>query len=153
MVLAFGIPIFALPDKIGVKDTLYVKQEDEEEIEWYESLYNSTLGSDFFVRKCKPIMSEWLGGTMRLFAEHLNGDRSRRPDEEEAKKLHIRGKMPVGGSMHELNDKMMQVERFLSGFPEIERFETNVGRWGGEIVVEFGRNTSTTAFRIRSKTR
>lgn len=137
LVLAFGIPIFALPDKIGVKDTLYGKQEDKEELEWYESLYNSTLGSDFFVRKCKPIMSEWLGGTMRLFAEHLNGDRSRRPDEKEPKKLHIRGKMPVGGSMHELNDKMMQVERFLSGFPEIERFETNVGRWGGEIVVEF----------------
>lgn len=129
LTLAFGIPLFALPDKLGDKD--------KEEPEWYESLYNSTLGSDFFVRTCKPAMSEWLGGTMRLFAEHINGDRSRRPGDEEAKKLHIRGKMPVGGSMHELNDKMMQVERFLSDFPEIERFETKVGRWGGEIVVEF----------------
>lgn len=61
-------------------------------------------------------------------------------DNEEEVKLHIRGKMPVGGSMHELNDKMMRIERFLSGFPEIERFETNVGRWGGEITVEFGKD-------------
>ncbi len=129
LTLAFGIPLFALPDKLGEKD--------KEEPEWYESLYNSTLGSDFFVHTCKPAMSEWLGGTMRLFAEHINGDRSRRPGNDEAKKLHIRGKMPVGGSMHELNDKMMQVERFLSAFSEIERFETKVGRWGGEIVVEF----------------
>ncbi len=129
LTLAFGIPLFALPDKIGEKE--------KEELEWYETLYNSTLGSDFFVSKCKPFLSEWMGGTMRLFAEHINGDQSRRPDNDEAKKLHIRGRMPVGGSMHELNDKMMQVERFLSGFPEIERFETKVDRWGGEIVVEF----------------
>lgn len=136
LILAFGIPFFALPDKLGEKDTPYGKNESEENPEWYESLYNSTLGSDFFLRNCKPIMSEWLGGAMRLFAEHLDGN-SRRPDSNEEKKLHIRGKMPVGGSIHELNDKMMRIERFLSGFPEIKRFETNVGRWGGEIVVEF----------------
>lgn len=138
LVLAFGIPFFALPDKLGEKD--------KEELEWYEALYNSTLGSDFFVSTCKPVMSEWLGGTMRIFAEHINGNRSHRPDDEAAKKLHIRGKMPVGGSMHELNDKMMQVERFLSGFPEIERFETKVGRWGGEIVVEFKKEHANHGF-------
>ncbi len=137
LILAFGIPFFALPDKLGPKESSFGKSENDVETEWYESLYNSALGSDFFVRKCKPVLSEWLGGTMRLFAEHINYSRSRRPDDDEAKKLHIRGKMPVGGSMHELNDKMMQIERFLSGFPEIERFETNVGRWGGEITVEF----------------
>lgn len=137
LILAFGIPFFALPDKLGPKESSFGIPKNDVETEWYESLYNSTLGSDFFIRKCKPFMSEWLGGTMRLFAEHINGDKSRRPHDEEAKKLHLRGKMPVGGSMHELNDKMMPIERFLSGFPEIERFETNVGRWGGEITVEF----------------
>ena len=50
LTLAFGIPLFALPDKLGEKD--------KEEPEWYESLYNSTLGSDFFVHTCKPAMSE-----------------------------------------------------------------------------------------------
>lgn len=137
LILAFGIPFFALPDKLGHKESSFGKPEIEVETEWYESLYNSTLGSDFFIRKCKPFMSEWLGGTMRLFAEHINGNKPHRPDDEVTKKLHIRGKMPVGGSMHELNDKMMRIEHFLSGFPEIERFETNVGRWGGEITVEF----------------
>lgn len=137
LILAFGIPFFALPGKLGEKAFPYGKPESGDEPEWYENLYNSTLGSDFFTGKCKPFLSEWLGGTMRLFAEHIKGDDSRRPGNAEPMRLHIRGKMPVGGSMHELNDKMMQIERFLSGFPEIERFETNVGAWGGGIVVEF----------------
>lgn len=137
LIIAFGIPIFALPDKLGAKDSPYERRDGDIEINWYENLYNSTIGSDFFVHKCKPLMSEWLGGTMKLFAEHISGDTSRGANNDEVKKLHIRGKMPVGGSMHELNDKMLRIERFLSVFSEVERFETNVGRWGGEITVEF----------------
>jgi len=112
------------------------KEKMEQNMPWYISLYNATLGSDFFLRKCKEPLSEYLGGTMRLFALHIDKSADSRP-EDDVIKLNILGKMPVGGSMHELNDKMLHVERFLSGFPEIERFETNIGEWGGHIVVEF----------------
>ncbi len=136
LILLFGIPFHALPDKLGDEDNLRIPAEERREPTWYEKAYNSTLGSDFFVRKLKDPLSTYLGGTMRLFAEHITAGTDSRPQEREPR-LHIRGKMPVGGSMHELNDKMLHIERFLSQFSEIEKFETNVGWWGGEIEVEF----------------
>ena len=72
-----------------------------------------------------------------------NPDRRR---EEPEKRLNIRGRMPVGGSMHELNDKMMQVERFLTQFPEIEKFETDIRQWGGQITVEFNDSVRNSGF-------
>lgn len=77
-----------------------------------------------------------LGGSGYYFAVNLNSNADLRPQERK-KQLYIRGKMPVGGSMHELNEKMMQIERFLSQFPEIEKFETNIGGWGGSLTVDF----------------
>lgn len=136
LVLIFGIPLHALPDRLGDEGNIYIPWDKRGEATWYEKAYNSTLGSDFFTRKLKEPLSTCLGGTMRLFADHIRSASDRRP-EERRKRLSIHGKMPVGGSMHELNDKMLQIERFLSQFPEIEKFETNIGGWGGRIDVDF----------------
>ncbi len=136
LILLFGIPFHALPDKLGEEDNRYIPQEDHKEPRLYEKAYNATFGNDFFVRTLKEPLSTYLGGTMRFFADHIKTSSDRRPEEKE-KKLYIRGKMPVGGSMHELNDKMLHIERFLSQFSEIEKFETNINRWGGSIEVEF----------------
>lgn len=145
LLLLFGIPFHALPDKLGDEENNYIPEDEREELQWYEKAYNATLGSDFFIRKLKDPLSTYLGGTMRIFADHLKTSSDRRPGKNE-KKLHIRGQMPVGGSMHELNDKMLQIERFLSQFPEIERFETNIGPWGGHIVVEFKKEAQKKGF-------
>lgn len=145
LILLFGIPFHALPDKLGDEGNIYLPQDERKELRWYEKAYNASLGSDFFVRKIKDPLSKYLGGTMRLFAEHIATGSDRRPDENE-KRLNIRGKMPVGGSMHELNDKMLHIERFLSQFPEIEKFETNIGWWGGQIEVEFKEEARKTGF-------
>ncbi|MDE6521857.1 MAG: efflux RND transporter permease subunit [Muribaculaceae bacterium] len=145
LILLFGIPFHALPDKLGDEGNIYLPQDERRELRWYEKTYNASLGSDFFVRKLKDPLSKYLGGTMRLFAEHITTSSDRRPEENE-KRLNIRGKMPVGGSMHELNDKMLHIERFLSQFPEIEKFETNIGWWGGQIEVEFKEEARNTGF-------
>ncbi|MDE6697671.1 MAG: efflux RND transporter permease subunit, partial [Muribaculaceae bacterium] len=145
LILLFGIPFHALPDKLGDEGNIYLPQDERRELRWYEKAYNASLGSDFFVRKLKDPLSKYLGGTMRLFADHITTSSDRRPDENE-KKLNIRGKMPVGGSMHELNDKMLHIERFLSQFSEIEKFETNIGWWGGQIEVEFKEEARNTGF-------
>ncbi|MDE6696915.1 MAG: efflux RND transporter permease subunit [Muribaculaceae bacterium] len=145
LILLFGIPFHALPDKLGDEGNIYISQDERRELRWYEKAYNASLGSDFFVRKLKDPLSKYLGGTMRLFAEHITTSSDRRPEENE-KRLNIRGKMPVGGSMHELNDKMLHIERFLSQFPEIEKFETNIGWWGGQIEVEFKEEARNTGF-------
>ena len=136
LTLAFGIPVFALPARLGEPDNSRSGDAPDAGLEWYEKAYNATLGSDFFIRKLKDPLSEYLGGTMRLFADHVSASSDRRPEENE-KRLNIRGQMPTGGSMHELNDKMMQIERFLSQFPEIRKFETNISPRGGIIRVEF----------------
>ena len=73
---------------------------------------------------------------MRLFSERIKAG-SDGPPQQREKRLLIRGVMPVGGSVHELNDKMLHIERFLSGFQEIERFQTNVDSRGGLIEIEF----------------
>lgn len=136
LILLFGIPIFALPDKLGEEDNVYIPKEERREPSWYEKAYNATLGSNFFIHNLKEPLSTYLGGTMRLFSEHVRVASDVRPEQND-KHLFIRGKMPVGGSMHELNEKMLRIERFLSGFKEIERFQTNIGYWGGQIEVEF----------------
>ncbi|MDE6193252.1 MAG: efflux RND transporter permease subunit [Muribaculaceae bacterium] len=116
LILAFGIPFNAIPEE-------FIK----EKVPFISSL------------------SSYLEGTMQLFADHIRKASDRRPEESE-KKLNIRGQMPVGGSMHELNDKMMQIECFLSQFPEIEKFETNIGWWGGLITVEFKEDAKKAGF-------
>lgn len=136
LILLFGIPFHALPDKLGKEGKSYIPQENLEEPRWYEKVYNATLGSDFFVHKLKEPLSIYLGGTVRLFSDHINAGAGTGREERE-KRLVIRGRMPVGGSMHELNDKMLHIERFLSQFQEIEKFETRIGQWGGSIEVEF----------------
>lgn len=145
LILLFGIPFHLLPEKLGDESNIYILKDERKEPQWYEKAYNATLGSDFFVRKLKDPFSEYLGGTMRLFADQVTTSSDRRPEENE-KCLNIRGKTPVGGSVHELNDKMLHIERFLSQFPEIEKFETNIGRWGGHIEIEFKKGAQKTGF-------
>ena len=119
VVMAFGIPFHALP----------TKWEDHE-------VYNATLGSDFFQLKCKETLSKVFGGTMRLFAESLSGNTYSQEKDRELK-LTVRAKMPLGGSATELNEKVVMLENFLSGFKEVKRFETRVNWWGAEVTVEF----------------
>lgn len=52
--------------------------------------------------------------------------------------LHIRGQMPVGGSVQELNEKMKEIEVFLTQYnKDIKRFETSIRYQGGTIDVDF----------------
>lgn len=52
--------------------------------------------------------------------------------------LHIRGQMPVGGSAQELNEKIKDIEAFLTGYgKDIKRFETMITGGSGSIDVDF----------------
>lgn len=136
LIIAFGIPFHALPDRWGDNDYYHNLTSQKEEKTWYESLYNNTLGSSFFVSFVKPILTKYLGGTMRIFNDSLK-QYSRSKGDDEEMKLNIRAQMPVGGSVHELNDKVVILEQFLRQFDKIKRFETHVEPWGATVVVEF----------------
>lgn len=143
LVLAFGIPFHAFPERWD-KETVYYQSGDEEEETWYEKAYNATFGSRFFQTELKEPLSKVFGGTMRLFAQSLSGNTY--ASEEEEMKLHIRAQMPLGGSVHELNEKVQILENFLAGFKEIKRFETRVERWGASVTVEFKDEYRDTSF-------
>ena len=66
--------------------------------------------------------------------------------EEQELKLYISGKMPVGGTAAQLNDKVLNVEAFLSQFKEIKHFESFVDDGGAHVMVEFTDEAQRTSF-------
>lgn len=90
------------------------------------------------------IVSCAFGGSLKLFIDSLDSNTFRPKDEE--KKLNIRAQMPLGGSVHELNDKVKEVEAFLSQFDKIKRYETSVCSWGAYIRVEFKEDALHTGY-------
>jgi len=146
LVLAFGIPFHLLPgywdsQQSYTKDNIY-RQENEP---WYVMVYNSTFGSKFFQTKCKEPLAKIFGGSVRLFSESLS-EHSFSSNDEREKKLIIRAQMPLGGTVDQLNEKVLLVEQFLSTFKEIERYETRVERWGATIEVKFKKEYRNLSF-------
>ena len=83
--------------------------------------------------------------SLNLFVETLHFGDYRH--DRDTKRLHIRGQMPVGGSVQELNEKVKTIEAFLSKFSEIKRFEANLSQWSGaNILVEFKPEYEKTSF-------
>lgn len=91
------------------------------------------------------VVSGLFAWSLYLFVDTIDSN-TYQPERGEMK-LNIRGQMPQGGSVQELNEKVRDIEAFLSKYKEIKRFETHVSRWGGAgIVVEFKPEFQTTGF-------
>jgi multidrug efflux pump subunit AcrB len=133
LILAFGIPFYALPGKWEKKQAYYLA--GSEKIPWYQAAYNATFGSLFFQNTLKEPISKIFGGSMRLFASKL--DSRTYAEKERDIILTVRAQMPLGGSIHHLNEKVARLEKFLARFDEIKRFETRVESTGARVTVEF----------------
>ena len=138
LVVAFGLPFGSLPDKIGEEDDNYLMQDEraQRSLPWYDAAYNATLGSEFFQNDCKPTLNRWFGGTLGLFIDYLGKDNNQYRENQE-KELHIIGRMPVGGTAVQLNQKMIVVEELLKRYKEISEFTTRINNRRGEITVKF----------------
>lgn len=90
------------------------------------------------------VFAGMFAGSLKLFADSLDAN-TFSPKKEEMK-LNVRAQMPVGGSVHELNGKVMELEAFLSQFKEIKRYETSVYPQGASIVVEFSDEALASGF-------
>lgn len=122
-VLGFGIPVQWLPVKI------------EQEGIWAER-YNKILGSPFFTEDIRPMAEKVLGGSLRLFSEHVfeNSFYS----EPSRTTLYARGKMPEGCTVQQLNDAVMLMENFLSKYDEIDIFQTSITAYNNSsITIQF----------------
>lgn len=84
-------------------------------------------------------------GSLYYFVECLDSN-TYRPKKPRTV-LHIRGQMPVGGSVQELNEKIKEVEAFLTQYSkEIRKFETSIWGRGGSIDVDFTDEALHTSF-------
>lgn len=87
----------------------------------------------------------FFAGSLYLFVKCLDSN-TYRPKKPRTI-LHIRGQMPVGGSVQELNEKMKEVEAFLTQYTkEIRKFETSIWGRGGSIDVDFTDEALLTSF-------
>mgnify|MGYP000761080192 CR=1 FL=1 len=152
LLVAVAVALFftpALVSRLGVvrKRTVVRRNMYTRFVLWFSRWYSCYVGmSQRRWVRCALLLAfaGMFAGTLKLFADCLDSN-TFRPKEEETK-LYIRAKMPVGGSVHELNDKVEEVEAFLSQFKEIRRFETSVRQSGASIVVEFGEEALHSGF-------
>lgn len=112
LVLAFGLPVFLLPDKM------------EGETRWAE-LYNRTLGSVSYREKIRPHVDRVLGGTWRLFAQKVyNG--SYWGGREGETVLTVNASLPHGSTLDQMNVLVQRMESYIMQFPEVRLFETRI---------------------------
>ncbi|MCG8475785.1 MAG: efflux RND transporter permease subunit [Cytophagales bacterium] len=129
LILGFGLPVHRLPTEIK-------KGKKEKELSSWASFYNKTLGSEWFVNEMRPAVEKALGGTLRLFSQHVfeNSYYS----EPERTVLRIRGSMPEGCTVEQLNVAVRKMEQFISEYEEVEMFETRInGYRSSSITVYF----------------
>jgi len=123
LILGFGIPVHLLPREVPGESLA-------------SRLYNQTIGSPFYQQNIKGIAENVLGGTLRLFSQYVF-DGAFFTDPERTT-IHIRGMMPDGSTIHQLNDAVVKMENFLRGFGQIEQFQTRiVSPRNGTITVFF----------------
>lgn len=132
LVLAFGLPVFMLPEKM-------------EEEGWKAEWYNRTLGSDTYQKNIKPYVDKILGGTLRLFADKVYTGNYFSNKHEMT--LSINASLPNGSTLEQMNGLISQMEAYLSEFKEIRQFQTSVRSANrASITVFFTKESEHTGF-------
>lgn len=111
LLLAFGLPVFLLPEKMEGDD------------KWAE-VYNKTLGSTTYKEKVKPIVDKALGGSLRLFVQKVYEGSYFTRNEEVV--LYANATLPNGSTLEQMNTLIKRMETYLSEFKEIKQFQTSV---------------------------
>ncbi|MEG1615322.1 MAG: efflux RND transporter permease subunit [Bacteroidales bacterium] len=116
LVLAFGLPLFLLPDKI--------EPEGNARLTLLGEYYNKLAGSDLYKSNVKPVMNIMFGGTLRLFVEKVyEGSYFSRKGETV---LTITASMPNGTTLSQMNSLVEKMEAYLTTYDGIRQFQTSV---------------------------
>lgn len=114
VILAFGLPVFMLPEKIEINGN-----------NPWATRYNTVFSSPTYKEKIKPIVDVALGGTLRLFVEKVyNGSYWDRDTGEPV--LQINATLPNGATIEQMDALVRRMETYLSEFSEIRQFQTSI---------------------------
>ena len=113
LILAFGLPVFLLPEKIDVK----------ENNEWI-AFYHKTLGSAYYKEKLKPVIDIALGGSLRLFIQKVYSGSYFTNREETT--LMVTATLPNGATIEQMNNLIQQMEQYISKFQDVRQFQTQI---------------------------
>jgi multidrug efflux pump subunit AcrB len=120
LVLGFGLPVFMLPDKIEMKGDQTYSAFDSLLI----ARYNKIVTADGYKEKVKPVIEKALGGSLRLFVQKVySGSYFTRRDETV---LNVTASLPNGTTLAQMNNLISRMEAYLSTYPEIRQFQTNI---------------------------
>lgn len=109
-VLAFGLPVFLIPEKIDGES-------------YFAGKYNEIFDTQVFREKIKPVINVALGGTLRLFVEKVyNGTYWDREPGEPV--LSINATLPNGATLVQMNTLVKKMEQYLGSFPQIRQYQT-----------------------------
>lgn len=132
LVLGFGLPVHMLPSRLDGEGVGAL-------------VYNKTIGSPFYQQRIRRVAEKALGGSFRLFSQFVF-ERSFFSDPERTT-IIIRGQMPDGATLQQINEAMVQMEGFLLGFSQIEQFQTQVFSHDNAIIsVHFKPEFENSAF-------
>lgn len=137
-VLAFGLPVFMIPEKVEGEG-------------YFARKYNAVFGSPVYKEKIKPVTDVALGGTLRLFVEKVyNGSYWDRDNSEPV--LGINATLPNGATLPQMDALVRKMEAYLREFPEIRQFQTSVsGARRASISVMFEKAHQHDGFPYRLK--
>ena len=123
LLLAFGIPVFLLPEKIEY-DTKDKKKIYTATDTLLIDTYNKFASNETYKEKIKPIVDKALGGTLRLFVQKVYEGSYFTRNEETV--LSVSASLPNGTTLPQMNTLMSRMEAYLSTVKEIRQFPTNV---------------------------
>ena len=151
LLLAFGLPVFLLPEKIELTSKDPKKTLTARDSLWIHT-YNEWVATDTWKETVKPILDKSLGGTLRLFVEKVYEGSYFTRNEETV--LQIAASMPNGTTLEQMNHLVSRMEAFLSEFKEIRQFQTHIynARQAG-IQVYFTRESERSGFPYTLKSR
>ncbi len=132
-ILAFGLPLFLIPEKLPVEEDIsyYGSPVQEKELTPFQEFYNKTIGAKKFNQDIRPVIEKIFGGSLRLFADKISSSFGYyyygSGDDEVRTTLNVRiGRSQEGLTIEHLNDICKRVENMLAAYDEIEMFTTSI---------------------------
>lgn len=121
-ILAFGLPIYLLPNKWEGQD-------------WY----NKTIGSDYYQEEARPYVDRVLGGASRLFYRNVFEGGGFR--DAEKTRLYVQAQLSFGHTLSQMDHTIRQVEDYLQTIEGTSIFLTYIySGTDAQIVIEFDEN-------------